>query len=207
MRTASIILSSLALIGVIILFVMLPKDDKTQTAASTSNRTATVIPDAPGRIAYVDIDTLEANYEYLKTKRDELQKRQENLQDQMERAAQQLQRQQAAFVQKVQAGQVSQSEGEATQKRLIQEEKSLQTRQQAQMEQLIKERDNFNKDLQNRLDNFLEEYNKDKKFAYVLTYTKGGMILYADKAYDITEDVIRGMNEMSRKIKDTAKAK
>jgi outer membrane protein len=207
MRTASIILSSLAFIGVIILFVMQSKGEKPQSATPGSSNAATVIPDAPGRIAYVDIDTLEANYEYLKNKRAELQKRQENLQAQLERAAEQFQRQKAAFVQKVQAGQVSQTEGEATQKRLIQEEQSLQTRQQAQMEQLIKERDAFNQDLQNRLDNFLEEYNKEKKFAYVLTYAKGGMILYADKAYDITKDVINGMNEMSRKIKDTAKAK
>ena len=50
-----------------------------------------------------------------------------------------------------------------------------------------------------KLDSFLTEYNKDKRFVYILSYTKGGFILYKDEALDITKEVVDGMNEKLKK--------
>ena len=41
---------------------------------------------------------------------------------------------------------------------------------------------------------FLEAYNKDKKFDLILT-KQGDNILYAAKRFDITNDVINGLNK------------
>jgi len=63
----------------------------------------------------------------------------------------------------------------------------------------MKEQDDFNKDLRSRLDAFIEAYNKDKHFDFVFTYTaSGSQILYVNKALDITQDVIDGMNAASK---------
>ena len=43
-------------------------------------------------------------------------------------------------------------------------------------------------------DAFLKEYNKDKKYGIILSKA-GDNLLYADKAYDITKDVIAGLNK------------
>jgi outer membrane protein len=113
----------------------------------------------------------------------------------LQRSGQQLQSQAAAFQQKVQAGGMSQTEGEAQQRKLYQMQQSLETRRQALTEQFLKEQDAFNKEIHDRLDKFLEDYNKDKHYDFILSYTPGSNIMYADKRLDITQDVIKGMNE------------
>ena len=58
---------------------------------------------------------------------------------------------------------------------------------------------------------FLTQYNKKKHFDYILS--KGGdNMLYANPAYDITEDVVNGLNkrykakpEVAEKLKDAKK--
>ena len=40
----------------------------------------------------------------------------------------------------------------------------------------------------------MKEYNKDKKYAIILAKS-GDNILYADPAYNITNEVVKGMNQ------------
>lgn len=130
------------------------------------------------------------------------------MQIELERSAQQLQSNAQAFQQKVQAGTISQSEGEATQRKLVQMQESLRLREQALTEQLLKEKDEFNEQLHNDLDAFLKEYNKDKKYDYILSYSKvGSPILLGSDALNITEDVIKGMNEQKKEKADKTKKK
>ncbi len=203
MKNASIVLSSLALIGVIVLFVMQAgnKNGAPGTVAN-SNSGAT-----SGRIAYVDIDSLNANYEYLRDNQAKFKKEQEAMEAELERSEQQLNSEAAGFRQKAQAGQLSQAEGEAAQKRLMQVQQSLDTRKQALTEQFLKKTDEFNEKIQKQLDSFLTEYNKTKGYDYILSYKKGVQIMHANKSLDITKDVIKGMNELSKKMGDTANEK
>ena len=42
---------------------------------------------------------------------------------------------------------------------------------------------------------YLKEYNKDKKYEYILSYSFGGGVLYADNQLDITNKVLVGINQ------------
>lgn len=201
MKNLSLILSILSLAGVVIIFGMQSGSSKRKTAVTTG--TVSDMPAGTGRIAYVDIDTLEAHYDYLKTKKDEFERRQQRMESELQRSAQQLQQDYMELQQKAQAGTLTQAEGEKAQKRLLQGQQSLETRQQSLAEQLIKERDEFNEEIHNLLDSFLTEYNKDKGYDFILTYTKSGQIMYADKRLNITQDVIDGMNAISRSRHNT----
>ena len=53
---------------------------------------------------------------------------------------------------------------------------------------------NFQQKLRDSLQNFLKDYNKDKQFSLILT-KQGDNILLADKRFDITNDVINGLNK------------
>lgn len=209
MKNASLILSTLALIGVLILFGLhfggnkdmgkkMPPPSNGSTAQGTS---------ASGHIAYVNIDTLEEHYQYLKNKKADFNKRQAGIEAELQNSAQKMQSDYVALQQKAQAGSLTQAEGEAAQKRLLQMQQSLETRRQAVTEQLLKERDNFNTEIQKNLDSFLKDYNKDKGYDYILSYSKGNVIMYADPRLDITEDVIKGMNEMSKNNKSDSTSK
>lgn len=199
MKNASLILSTLAFIGVLVLFGLHFSGNKDMGKHMPTPTEGGKPGAGSGRIAYVNIDTLEAHYEYLKNKKDDFNKRQASIEAELQNSAQKMQNDYIALQQKQQQGTLTQAEGEAGQKRLMQMQQSLETRRQAVTEQLLKERDNFNLEIQKNLDSFLTEYNKDKGYDYILSYSKGNVIMYADKRLDITEDVIKGMNEMHGK--------
>jgi len=62
--------------------------------------------------------------------------------------------------------------------------------------ELAQKQAEFLQTLQDSLDNFLADYNKDKKFDMILNKAT---VLYGDKKYDITQDVINGMNARYKK--------
>jgi outer membrane protein len=79
-------------------------------------------------------------------------------------------------------------------------QQSLENRKQSMTEQLMKEQEEFNKDMKSRLDSLLEDYNKTRHFDYILSYSgTGSAILYANKALEITKDIIDGMNATTKK--------
>lgn len=147
------------------------------------------------KIAYVDIDSLEAHYVYFKEKKNELDKKQAAVDNELSSSARALQNEAAAFQQKVNAGGVSQAEGEATQRSLMQKQQQLQIREQTLKQQLMEQQAKFQEELQKRLDDFLSKYNEGKNYAYILSYSKGlTNILYKNTAFDITNEVIAGLN-------------
>lgn len=159
-----------------------------------------------GRIAYVNLDTLEAKYELLKTRRNDFKKRQEQMEGELQRSFMQMQNDAADVQKKVQANALTQSEYATAEKRLVQMQQSLETRKQTLTEQLMKEQEDFNNDLKTRLDGFLAEYIKTHPFDYVLSYTSAGSsILYVNKQLDITNDVVAGMNASSKEAENQKK--
>lgn len=207
MKNIALVISSLALVGVIVLFAMQMSGKKNNVNTHTSVTSAGGTSATSGRIAYVDIDTLEANYTYLKNKKEEFAKRQESMKAELERSAQQMQNDIAGIQRKASAGTMTESEYKSAEKRVMQMQQSLQAREASLTKQLMDEQEAFNKELQTRLDQFLEEYNKDKHYDYILSYSRSGSILYADKSLNITNEVIKGMNEMSESKNEAAKGK
>jgi len=171
------------------------------------NSKSTAAIEATGKtqtIAYVDIDSFEANYTYLKDQREKFSKKQEEMEAELQRSAQQLQSSAQSADQKARSGNMSQAEFEATQKKLAQMQQSLQLREQSLTQQLIKEKDEFNDKLHKELDAFIKEYNKDGKYDFILSYSSvGSQLLYVNDAYNITADVIKGMNARATKHADS----
>jgi len=163
---------------------------KTETTTTTGEQPASV----SGRIAYVDMDTLESKFIFLKNKKDEMERETKASDAEIGRMTQSLQNEYISLQKKSQAGALSQVEGEAAQKRLGQMQQNIENKKQELTMQLMKKQEAFNKDLQARLDAFLAKYNKDKGYDYILSYSKGGSILFVNTALNITEDVIKGMN-------------
>lgn len=200
MKNTSAIFGTLAL-GTLTLFSC--TQEKKETAKQPAETTSAAGTPSTGRIAYVNIDSLEANFEYLKNEKVKFEKRQAEMRAELERSAQQLQNDYAAAQRKAQAGTMTEAEQQSTGKRLMQMEQSLKTREEALTQQLMKEQVEFNSNLQKQIDSFLEDYNKDKKYDYILSYSKGGSIMFANKSLDITADVIKGLNERVPKKEST----
>ena len=66
---------------------------------------------------------------------------------------------------------------------------------QARLEnELANETQKFNQALRDSLNSFLASYNKDKKYDMILSKA-GDNILFADRKFDITKDIINGLNK------------
>lgn len=201
MKNLSVLMSTLALIGVIALAGLRMTEKKPAADKAGGDKGQSEI--SAVRIAYVNIDTLESQYEYLKTKRKDFEERKKGMSAELERSQRQFQQDYLAAERKAQAGTLTQAEYESTSKRLMQMKQSLESREAALTEKLLAEQDEFNKDLQKRLDEFLKEYNKDKHYDYILSHSKAvGFIMLANDQLDITQDVVTGMNELYKKEAD-----
>lgn len=173
-----------------------PKQVNSTMAADQASATS-----SGSKIAYVNIDSLEAHYELLKNRREEFKKRQEQMEGELQQSLQQMQRKGQDLQKRVQDRSISENEYKSSEKELYLMQQSLEGRKQNLTDQLLKEQEEFNKDLKKRLDGFLEAYNKDKHYDLILSYSSGGgsSIMYANKQLEITKDVINGMNELSKK--------
>ncbi len=202
MTRAKTLLAGIALSAVPFLFSCTPSSKSGQPSATTGNANTTASTSSTARLAYVDIDSFEAHYESLKKKKDEFKAKQTTMEAELERSAGQMQADYAAVMRKQQSGTLTQSEGEAAQKRLGQMQQSLETRRAAMTSQFQEQLEAFNKDLHEDMDAFLADYTKSHNLDFVLSYSRtNAQILYAAKGFNITDDVIKGMNE--RAAKDT----
>lgn len=145
-------------------------------------------------IAYVDIDTVEAYYNYFKQKKTELETKQQAIENELQANVRALQNEAADFQRK--ANTMTQSEGESAQRNLYQKQQQLEGKAQNMRAQYAEQENKFNEELQKRLNDFLEKFNSDKRYGYILSYRTGASnVLYKDKKYDITTEVIKGLNE------------
>ena len=147
------------------------------------------------RIAYVNIDTLEAKYTYFKEAKDAFDKKQASVEAQLRASAETLQNEYVGLKKKAQAGTLTQAEGEAAEKHLAEMQQELEAKRQNLTAGLLKDQQVFTDKLQSQLDSFITEYNKDKHYDYILSYAQGGSILLANPKLDITADVLKSMND------------
>lgn len=174
-----------------------PKLDEQPVAASSDQ------PAGP-RIAYIEIDTLTSQYEYAKQKSLELEKKSTNARNTIQSKSQQLEKNVSSFQQKMQNnGFTSREQAESAQSALQREQSNLVALQQRLESELANEQAKFLQAFQDSLDHFLEIYNKDKKYDLIVNKAA---VLYADKRYDITADVVNGMNKRYKKNAASAEA-
>jgi outer membrane protein len=170
------------------------KQDNTSKATANTEATGTAVANNNFIVAYVDIDTVEAYYDYFKEKKAELEKKQQAIDNELKANVRALQNEAADFQRK--ANTMTQAEGEAAQRTLYGKQQELQEKEQNMRSTYAEQENKFNEELQKRLNDYLEKLNSDKRYAYILSYRTGASnILYKDPKYDITREVIKGLNE------------
>ena len=63
------------------------------------------------------------------------------------------------------------------------------------------ERQKDNEEMRDSIENFLKDYNKTHKYSIILSKIESN-ILYADKAMNITQDVLKGLNKRYKASKE-----
>ncbi len=147
------------------------------------------------KIAFVEVDSLMTQFEFCKEYSLILEKKSTNARNTLNQKGQALQNAMVNFQQKLNNnGFTSREQAESQQAAIQRQQQSLQELQARLENELANETATFNKALSDSLQHFLTAYNRDKRYDFILT-KQGDNILYAAKRYDITQDVINGLNK------------
>lgn len=153
------------------------------------------------KIAYVEVDSLMTQYDFAKDYSVTLQKKSNNARNTLTTKGNALQAAVNNFQQKLNNNGFTSREQAASQQAAIErQQRDLQELQARLENELASETAKFNETLRDSLQNFLKDYNKDKQFSLILT-KQGDNILLADKRFDITNDVINGLNKRYKPAK------
>lgn len=157
------------------------------------------------KIAYVEVDSIMSQYKFCKDFSLILQKKGQNIQNTLAAKQQQLQAAAANFQQKVQQNAYTREQAEGIQAGLQKQSNDLDALNQRLSNEFQVETNKYNVALRDSIQHFLAAYNKDKKYSLILSKA-GDNLLYADKAYDITAEVIAGLNKAYKPTAATTKA-
>ena len=147
------------------------------------------------KIAYVEVDSLMTQYDFAKDYSVTLQKKSNNARNTLTQKGNALQAAVNNFQQKLNNnGFQSREQAARVQAAIERQQRDLQELQGRLEGELASETAKFNEALRDSLQNFLKAYNNDKHYDLILSKA-GDNILMADKKYDITVDVINGLNK------------
>lgn len=173
-------------------------DDKSQASEQTAP--------AELKIAYVEVDSIMTQYTFCKDYTEILQKKGQNIQNTLASKQRALEQAAANFQQKLQQNAYTREQAEGIQASLQKQAADLEGLNQRLSGEFQTETDKYNNALRDSIQHFLAKYNKDKKFSIILSKA-GDNLLYADKAFDITSEVVAGLNKAYKKPAAKAKAK
>ena len=153
------------------------------------------------KIAYVEIDSIMTQYQFCKDYAAILEKKGQNIQTTLMNGQQNLEQAAANFQQKIQQNAYTREQAEGIQASLQKQSADLQALNQRLTNEFQAETEKYNQALRDSINHFLAVYNKDKKYTLILSKA-GDNMLYADKTYDITAEVIAGLNKAYKPSKD-----
>ena len=195
------ILSSVAFAAVAALALVSCNKSQPQVEAKSESKAPAEL-----KIAYVEVDSIMTQYTFAKEYSALLEKKGQNIQATIAQKGQALQAAAANFQQKIQQNAfTSREQAESQQAAIQRDQANLQSLQQRLSNEFAAEQEKYNNALHDSIAHYLAAYNKDKKYSLILSKA-GDNLLYADKAYDVTAEVVAGLNKAYKPTAATKKA-
>ena len=187
MKNLSLILSSVLLVAVAVLYYLHFSSNGTRSSSSAS------IPAGELSIAYINSDSVLKYYEFLKDNQAILESKTKQMDSDYRNRAQSLQSEITAY----QRNQSNYTIGQARalEEDLTKKQQNLQLYQQSLSQELMNEQTKLSKELYERITGFLKKYGRENGLQVVLKFDSGSDVLYGVEALDITNVVVKGLNE------------
>ena len=174
-------------------FTQCAKEQSAQQSNTDATNTAAVAEKSI-KIAFVDIDSLLAKYEFSIIVNKEMLRKEEDMRMKLAEKAKALQADYDDFQKKLQNNVYATRErAEEEQARILKQKDALEKLEQRLIGELSAESQKNNITLHDSINSFLKVYNAEKKFDLILSRV-GDNLLYANDALNITEEVINGLN-------------
>jgi len=193
-NNTGLIIGVIALIGVIVLFVLYFSDNK-ETKEAPKSQSFTMNKNLPSSsIAFVNSDDVLAQYDLVKELSGKLDKERQKKNDDFVAKQKAYQDDAAYFQEQVQKQTISQQSAEEIYQQLMQRQQELYQLQDQFSAELSQKEMDMNIVVLDSIRNYLKRMNISTGFDYVLSYNSMGNILLAKDTFDITSQVIEGLN-------------
>lgn len=186
------ILNGLMALALVLMFTQCA-DNKSN--GSTNNAPVAVSGPANMKIAYVEIDSLLTKYRFWNDLNEMMIKKEENIRTTLNEKAKDLDSEMREFQRKLENnGFASRERAEQENLRISQKQRDLQQLQEKLSNELQAENQKNSLQLRDSINSFLKIYNKDKGYSLIISNTGFDNLLYADPAFNITNEIVEGLN-------------
>ncbi len=187
MKNFSLILNAILFVAVAILYYLhFSPTSKTVAGDSTSS-----VNDL--KIAYINSDSVLKYYEFFNVNKEKLEAKGKKLDQDFRNRAQSLQNDISAYQRNV--GSMTIGQAKAVEEDLGKKQQNLQLYQRSLEQEIMTDQSKMNEELYSKITDYLKLYGEEKGLQVVLKYDPTSDLLYGGKTIDITQDVIKGLNE------------
>lgn len=150
------------------------------------------------KIAYVELDTLMSQYQLYKDYSEVLTRKGNNIQKTLAQKQRALESHAAAVQKKYESNEfTTRDELERAQNSIQKEQNDLAELADRLQNEFAMEQARINDEARDSIQSFLKRYNKTKKYDYVMIKA-GDNLLVANPKYNITNDIVKGLNKRYR---------
>jgi outer membrane protein len=194
MKYTSTIISLVALVSVgILAIVLFNQDGQLKKISSDEKRVAP----SSFRIGYFDMDTLEAHYDYFKDAQTTAKAKEAAMNTELSGMESSYQKKIQEWRQK--GTNMTQAESEQAQQEYQAMQQNLQSRKDALQQALYKTTEDMRTSIRKTIEEYVKEFNKQRTYAFVFAYDPSSYIYYRDTIYNITSDLLVGLNAAYKK--------
>jgi outer membrane protein len=202
MKKSGIIIQAVLALAVIVLYVLYFTGKGSGNSLSGASTDSTSVKLSQGSIAYVNLDSVVARYDMTKALSKELEEKGKKFDTELNQKSKAWQSSVQDFQYKAQRGLEVSSRLQEMQRQLQEDQQKLLGLRDTYGAQLQEENAVMIRKVLNSIMDYLKEYNKGKNYSFVLGNSFDGKILYANEGLDITNDVVKGLNENYKKQKE-----
>ncbi len=190
MNKIQILVNVILVAAVATLFALYFSNKSNDSAPTETASQAEVMP-----VAYLNVDSLLTNYVFAQEASEKLMKKQEDARLKMNTKLRTFQNEVADFQRKLENNAfLSRERAEKEQQRLAKKEQELQELEAKLTQDIMLENQKLNMQLADSLNTFLGIFNSDGRYHIILSNNAKDNVLMASEQYDITSEVIEGMN-------------
>jgi outer membrane protein len=150
------------------------------------------------RIAYFELDSITNSFAMVKDIKNELNREEDKMNGEMNQWQKKYNDKLAQY--QNQAQQMNQVESENANRDMLQMQETIRNKKQELDQRYQNLYMQKMQDVKIKIENFLKEYNKAKGYSYIFAY-EPGFIYYRDTIFNITNDLVKGLNDQYSKKK------
>lgn len=145
-------------------------------------------------IAFINSDSLWANYVFVKDKKAELAEMESKFQNQYNYLRKNFEDEYQAYIKKGSAGQLTLAQQKEAEARLGEQQKRILSLDEELSTKFAEQKAIMNQMLLDTILNFIHRYNTVTKYDFIFEYSKISGLFYANDSLDITPNIVNGLN-------------